>query len=180
MKRAIIPALVLATLILSSGCATGWRKQVNDTVPLYGHRNWICIVDAAYPAQSRNGIETIVVDARQAEAVRFVLAAVAKQGHVRPEVFVDAELTKVTEADALGIGAYRAELAKILAGTAIERKPHEQIIKDLDAAGATFRVLILKTDMKLPYTSVFLRLNCGYWNAEAEQRLRDAIRAEAK
>ena len=180
MKRATFPALVLATLILASGCATGWRKQVNDTVPLYGHRNWICIVDSAYPAQSRNGIETIVVDTHQAEAVRFVLDAVAKQGHVRPEIFVDAELNKVAEADAPGIGAYRAELEKILAGAAVERKPHEQIIKELDEAGATFRVLILKTDMKLPYTSVFLRLNCGYWNAGSEQRLRDAIKADTK
>jgi len=32
---------------------------------------------------------------------------------------------------------------------------HEQIISRLDEAGQTFRVLIIKTDMTLPYTSVF-------------------------
>ena len=43
-------------------------------------------------------------------------------------------------------------------------------------AGATFRVLIIKTDMTLPYTSVFCELDCGYWSAAAEQRLREALK----
>jgi hypothetical protein len=29
--------------------------------------------------------------------------------------------------------------------------------------------------MLIPYTSVFFELDCGYWNAEAEERLREAI-----
>ena len=43
-----------------------------------------------------------------------------------------------------------------------------------------FNVLLLKTDMVLPYTSVFLQLDCGYWNAEKEQRLRDALGKSGK
>jgi hypothetical protein len=35
--------------------------------------------------------------------------------------------------------------------------------------------LIVKTDMTIPYTSVFFELDCGYWNAGAEERLRQAI-----
>jgi hypothetical protein len=35
--------------------------------------------------------------------------------------------------------------------------------------------------MTIPYTSVFFELDCGYWNAAAEQRLRKAIlEAEGK
>jgi hypothetical protein len=45
----------------------------------------------------------------------------------------------------------------------------------LDEAGKTFNVLILKTNLTLPYTSVFLELDCGYWSEEAEQRLRAAL-----
>src|ERR1039458_10655620 len=30
-------------------------------------------------------------------------------------------------------------------------------------------MLLIKTDMTIPYTSVFFELDCGYWNAEAEQ-----------
>ena len=50
----------------------------------------------------------------------------------------------------------------------------------LDEAGQTFRVLIIKTDMTLPYTSVFLQLDCGYWTAEAEKRLRETMAAPRK
>ena len=31
--------------------------------------------------------------------------------------------------------------------------------------------------MTIPYTSIFFELDCGYWSAEAEQRLREAIAA---
>jgi hypothetical protein len=36
-------------------------------------------------------------------------------------------------------------------------------------------VLILKTNLRLPYTSVFIELDCGYWSPEAERRLRDKM-----
>jgi hypothetical protein len=39
-------------------------------------------------------------------------------------------------------------------------------------------VLLLKTDLTLPYTSVFIRLDCGYWSDEAEQQLRAAIESQ--
>jgi len=36
----------------------------------------------------------------------------------------------------------------------------------------SFNVLIIKTNLTLPYTSVFFQLECGYWNAAAEENLR--------
>jgi len=79
--------------------------------------------------------------------------------------------------DAPGIAAYRKELAGVLGQRPVNSLPHEEIIAKLDKAGEVFRILILETNMTLPYTSVFLELDCGYWTAEAEQRLRDAIKA---
>jgi hypothetical protein len=35
---------------------------------------------------------------------------------------------------------------------------------------------MIKTDLALPYTSAFLELDCGYWPAEAEQKLRQKMR----
>ena len=55
--------------------------------------------------------------------------------------------------------------------------PHDQIISRLDSVGQMFRVLLIKTNMCIPYTSVFFELECGYWNAEAEKRLRAAMRS---
>jgi len=53
--------------------------------------------------------------------------------------------------------------------------PHEQIISKLDEAGKTFHILVLKTRMTIPYTSVFLRLDCGYWSDDQEKHLREKM-----
>jgi hypothetical protein len=92
--------------------------------------------------------------------------------HIRPIVYTDKELEFVEEADAPGISAYRHQLSGLLKNYAVNVRPHEQIISALDQAGQTFRVLIIKTNMTIPYTSIFLDLDCSYWNADAESRLR--------
>jgi hypothetical protein len=161
--------------------APSWQQAVAERIPLYGHRNWIVIVDSAYPAQSSPGIETVVSNADQMEVVQAVLKAVEGSKHVRPIVYTDAELKYVSENDAPGITAYREQLSRLLGTARNERQgpvnvlPHEQIIAKLDEAGKTFRVLIIKTNLTLPYTSVFLQLDCGYWSADAERRLREAM-----
>ena len=52
---------------------------------------------------------------------------------------------------------------------------HEILIDRLNEAGKSFHVLVLKTQMAIPYTSVFLQLDCRYWSAESEARLRKAM-----
>ena len=36
-----------------------WKKEFEEILPMLGHRNWILVVDKAYPMQSADGIETI-------------------------------------------------------------------------------------------------------------------------
>jgi L-fucose mutarotase/ribose pyranase (RbsD/FucU family) len=159
----------------SGGREASWHETLDQRLPLYGHRNWIVIVDSAYPAQTRNGIETVVTGASQTDVLTTVLNALAHSKHVKPIVYTDAELNYVPESDAPGVTAYRAQLKSILGARAVSSLPHEQIIKKLDEAGQTFKVLVLKTNMTIPYTSVFLQLDCAYWNADAESRLRKAM-----
>ena len=52
---------------------------------------------------------------------------------------------------------------------------HEDIIKELDEAAELFNILILKTDLAIPYTSVFFRLECGYWDSKSEEDLRSTM-----
>ena len=152
-----------------------WQQQLRDRIPLYGHRNWIVIADSAYPAQSRGGIETVVSTANQLEVLQEVMAALGASKHVRPIVYTDRELAFVPEKDAPGISAYRQQLAAMLKNQTPNQLPHEEIIAKLDQAGQTFRVLIVKSNMTIPYTSVFLQLDCAYWGADAERRLREAM-----
>jgi hypothetical protein len=50
------------------------------------------------------------------------------------------------------------------------------LVSGHNSSAEKFHVLILKTNMTLPYTSVFIELDCGYWSAEAEARLRGAMK----
>lgn len=172
MKKLIF---ALALILLPALQAEDWKETLKTSMPLLGHRNWIVIADSAYPWQVSPGVKTIDTGATQEEVTRTVLEALAATKHVKPTIYVDRELEFVPEDAAPGVSAYRKNLASILAGSEISKLPHEQIIAKLDEAGKTFHVLLLKTSMALPYTSVFLQLECGYWNASSEKRLRQLI-----
>jgi L-fucose mutarotase/ribose pyranase (RbsD/FucU family) len=155
--------------------ATDWERRLSCALPLFGHRNWIVVADAAYPAQSSAGIETICTCADQVHVLRGVIDAIAAATHIRANVYLDYELPFVPELDAPGVASYRRELELLMANSVVNRLPHEQIIARLDQSAQVFRILILKTELTIPYTSVFFELDCGYWGQEAEERLRDAI-----
>ena len=157
------------------GGATDWRAALKQALPILGHRNWIVIADSAYPDQTAPGIQTLYTGAHQLEVVKAVLAALDGTRHVRPIVSLDAELSALSDRLAPGVEAYRADLDRLLAGRRVVRLAHEQLIAKLDQAGQTFRILILKTDLTLPYASVFLQLDCGYWGPDQEKQLREAI-----
>lgn len=157
-----------------------WHRRLKELLPLLGHRNWIAVVDSAYPLQTSPGIETLETDADHLEVVRKVLHEVGESRHVSPVIFTDAELNAVPESDAPGVTYYRDSLGHFLeqfnAGkTEVHSLPHEEIISKLDEAGKTFHILVLKTNLAIPYTSVFIRLDCGYWTTEQENRLREKM-----
>ena len=174
----LVTMVVVAISICGCGVSEGnaWQRKLARELPVLGHRNWIVVADSAYPAQSRAGIETIATGQDQIEVVEAVLKAIDKAEHVRANVYLDAEMKYVLESDAPGINRYRKELAALLDKRAVKSVAHEELIAKLDESAKTFRVLILKTTLTVPYTSVFLELDCGYWNSEAEQKLRQSFR----
>jgi len=146
-------------------------------MPLLGHRNWILIVDSAYPLQVSPGIETIETNANQIEVVKYVLNAIGHSIHVSPVISMDSELPFVPDEEAPGASGYRAQIAKLLFGYPVETVPHDKIIAKIDDAGKQFHVLVLKSNLTIPYTSVFIRLDCKYWSADSENRLRSKMAA---
>jgi hypothetical protein len=171
----VVPALIAAP----PPTPTGWKAKIAGTLPLLGHRNWILIVDSAYPLQNSSGVETIETNANQVDVVRYILSAIDSSIHVRPDIYMDAELPFVPDQDAPGASAYRAQIGGLLHGYSVETQPHEQVIAKIDEAGKLFHVLVLKTNMTIPYTSVFIRLNCKYWSDDAEKRMRARMSAAA-
>jgi len=153
-----------------------WQARVQQELPLLGHRNWIVIVDSAYPLQSSPGIETVETGTDQLTVVRDVLQSIAHSPHVRPVVFMDAELPFVTEQQAPGVTKYRSEIKAAMGNLPVYSVLHEQLIQKMNQTSDSFHILILKTTLTIPYTSVFLRLDCKYWSDDAEQVLRHTMK----
>lgn len=154
-----------------------WEEILKDRLQAYGHRNWLVIADSAYPAQSRQAIETIVADEEQTTVLERAFVILGRCKHIRSNIYTDDELRFVREQDAPGISSYRQKLGSLLKEHEVRVLPHEEIISRLDRAGELFQVLVVKTNMRIPYTSVFFELDCGYWNTQAEKKLRAAMKS---
>ena len=175
MKIAILALLTAAS---SFAQQKGWHQILAERLPYFGEQNWIVVADSAFPLRSAPGIETIVSTDSHVNTVRQVLDLLSKQVHVRPVVHTDLELEHVAEQDAPGIGAYRQLLSglfeKLLLEPPAKTIYHDRMLHTIDEAAKTYNVLIIKTNMVLPYTAVFFELKAGYWSDDAEKRLRES------
>jgi hypothetical protein len=106
-----------------------WRGRVTEAMPLLGHRNWILIVDSAYPLQTSPGIETIETNANQVDVLQFVVGAINDSIHVRPDIYMDAELPLVPEQDAPG-----ARLQGKIAAARPDHREHRRDQQDLSCS----------------------------------------------
>jgi hypothetical protein len=180
MRKVFLFLIALAAVTVLSAqpdLPANWKTKVNQAMPLMGHRNWILIVDSAYPLQSSPGVETIDTGAYQLEVVQYVLESMNASIHVRPLIYMDSELPFVPDEDAPGASNYRRQVSDLLQGYPVASLPHDTIISNIDQAGKQFQVLVLKTRMTIPYSSVFIRLDCKYWSGEAEKRMRAKMSA---
>jgi hypothetical protein len=165
-----------------------WKQQFESSLPLLGHRNWIVVADKAFPQQNAAGIEYINTDEELLPVLEFVLGKINASTHVRPIIFRDKELEFITEDQVKGVGAFRTLSEKAFHSSATPKESpvgkagafqtllHDSVFVKLDAASKLFRVLVLKTNGTIPYSSVFLQLDCAYWNANQEHQLRESMK----
>lgn len=179
MNRPCFAVFALVCLLSPLGAnAQSWQSHLKDELSLMGHRNWILIVDSAYPEQVGPGIETVETNADQLDVVRTVLTTMKSSIHVRPVIFLDAELPFVPDQKAPGIAAYRTQLASVLHDHAVQSRLHQSLIDEVAKDAALYHVLVLKTQLAVPYTSVFIHLDCKYWSAEDERDLRATMSSQ--
>ena len=179
------PPIKIAILALIAAAGSfaqqkDWHLILDERLHYFGDHNWIVVADSAFSLRSAPGIETIVSGDSHVNTVRQVLDLLSKQTHVRPVIYTDSELPHVAEQDAPGISAYRQLLSGLLEKffpvSPAKAILHRDMIRTIDEAAKTYNVLIIKTNIALPYTPVFFELSAGYWSDEAEQRLREAFR----
>ncbi len=176
MKKLVSLIVVLFVLTQILFAQSGWKEELTRQIPALGHRNWILVADAAYPMQIKPGIQTIVTGEDQLDVVKEVLKQIKNAPHISAEIFMDREIDFVPENEVSEIKKYKKDLDKLLKNENVTKMLHEQLINEVDVAGQNFKVLVLKTKLTVPYTSVFIRLDCAYWNADQEQQMRESMK----
>jgi hypothetical protein len=152
-----------------------WKAVLEQDLHLLGHRIWILVVDKAFPEQSSPGMKYIYVAEELLPTLEYVLEQVEASSHVRPIIYRDKELSYITEDQVPGIDAFRAESKILLEERHVNTLLHDEVFKMLDESSSLFRTLVIKTNGTLPYTSIFLQLDCAYWSPENETLLREQI-----
>ncbi|MGE8427004.1 MAG: hypothetical protein ACN6O7_03970 [Sphingobacterium sp.] len=186
MKKIIISAFKLCLLgLFLSSCQpkptagnqqdtvleSNWQQRLKTSLPLLGHRNWILIVDKAYPAPSSANITVINTGQNLPEVAKQLDSLLKTQDHIRPIVYQDKELAYIDEQLVPGIDMFKKEIGLIFR-SGLQVIPHTSIFQKIEDASKLFHVVVLKTASTLPYTSLFIELDCKYWNANSEQELR--------
>lgn len=160
--------------------APTWEDILLKELPALGHRNWLVVADSAFPAQISPGMEVVVSNEDHFAVLEKVLQALGQSKHIRPIVYLDKELDFVPEDQAPGIDACRKRLKDMLSRYGTKPILHEKLIARMDQVAKTFRILMIKTNLTLPYTTIFMELDCGYWGPESEAKMREKMKEDKK
>ena len=142
-----------------------------------GNRNWIVIADQSFPLHSRRGVRTLLVDKETPEVLSGVLDVLDSQQHVSPVFYRTRELGFVENDNAPGIDLYRKQISEALRGYDIRDFQSRYLSVVLEDDSKTFAVLVIKTQTALPYSSIFIELDSGFWDQRSEQKLRTKMEA---
>lgn len=175
--------LALGAAFLSFGCASlqngqPWQTAVDRQAAQLGYRNWIVIAEASFPAHNRPGLRQVTASAEVPEALDYVLKALERTESLRPQIYVTRELRSVENDFAPGIDDLRKRLQGSLHGHETTELDQQSLLTLLQDANRSFDVLVIRTPTALPYSSVFIELQPGYWDVDSETRLRERIERE--
>lgn len=144
------------------------RAKIAPNLLQLGARNWVVVADPACPLPAGTGIVSINVPASTVDAFREVLDLLEIEGAVVPRIWVSHELSAVPEDRAPGVTEHRRELEKLLLGRFHYEVNSRVIDMQIAQAAKDFRILYIRTNTRLPYSSIAIELDSGYWSSDAE------------
>jgi hypothetical protein len=182
--RAMISAramLLFGLLLLLQGCAmieqrqSPWKAAVHRHTSQLGFRNWIIIAEASFPAIGRTGVMQVPANVEIPEAFDYVLNVIDESQHVKPSIYFTRE-SQVLENDAApGIDLLRQKVRQSIQEMPTTTMEQDSLLTVLQDVNRSFDILIIRTNTTLPYSSIFIELQPGYWDAEAEEKLRQRM-----
>lgn len=175
--------LTAAFAVAASGCAfvqsgNDWKGAVATQVNQLGYRNWIVVTEASFPAHSRPGIRQVSAPVEIPEAVDFVLRAIEQTEHVRPRIYISREIRSVENDYAPGVEELRKRISASLHSHESTELDHQALLTLIEDANRSFDVLVVRTNTAVPYSSVFMELQPGYWDSDSEQHLREKMQQD--
>ena len=106
-----------------------WKRELAARLPLYGHRNWILVVDKAFPFQAASGITYLDSEASLSTVLSHVLETIEDSPHVKPDVYQDAEFSLIDDQLALGSDDFKQQIQALLNGRPVYSLPHEAVFE---------------------------------------------------
>jgi len=171
-------ALLLANCGVMPQGSNPWQSAVDTQVAQLGYRNWIVIAEASFPAHNRAGLRQVTATEETPEVLDYVLNALERTENVRPNIYLTRELRSVENDFAPGIEDFRKRVWASLHGHEPTEIDQQSLLVLMEDANKSFDVLVIRTPTALPYSSIFLELKPGYWDADSETRLREKIQRE--
>lgn len=162
--------------VVKSMNGKSWQQKLDAELPLLGHRNWILIVDKAFPALNAPGMEVIYADDNLLSVLKYTLNKIDSSSHVRPIIYIDKEIQFITPQFEKGINAFRDSFKNIVNNQPLHPVLHDSVFTKIQKTSELFKVLVIKTNGTLAYSSVFLQFDCAYWNSEQEAQLREIMK----
>lgn len=173
-------ACLIFACVLLPGCGAlkqgnGWRDALAAQTAQLGYRNWIVIAEASFPAHSRSGVRQINATEEIPAVLDEVLRTLERTEHVTPRIYVAREMRAVENDYAPGIDEFRKQLQGAMHAHETTELEQQSLMTLMEDTTKSFEVLVIRTTTALPYTSVFMELQPGYWNADSESHLRDQL-----
>jgi len=156
-----------------------WANAVDAEIKALGSYNWIIIADASFPALSTKGSHILVTPTNISGALDYTIQSIESLSHVRPRIYATRESLELSEANAPGIKSHTKAIQKAIAGRETINLSERTIKRLVLEAGKKYRILIIKTESTLPYSSIYLELESGYWDSEAETALRKGMKKQS-
>lgn len=133
---------LFAVAILLSSCQfnatkpVSWQDEFNQKLPLLGHRNWVLVVDKAFPLQSAKGLTVINTGEQLPDVLQYVMGSISTSTHVKPTVFTDLEFAQITEDLSPGVDSLKKSISILLKNYPQNTLLHNDVFAKLDSASS--------------------------------------------
>ena len=126
-----------------------WQTEFQQKLPLLGHRNWLLVVDKAFPLQNAQGITVINTGEQLPIVLQEVMSSISRSTHVKPIVYSDLEFNYMSDDLSPGVDSLKKSVNRTLKGYKMNMILHNEVFARLDSTSKLFNVVVLKSGLCL-------------------------------